>query len=295
MTAELVLDRLFFILGAVLLRLSQERRQAAGEIIAVGRFAVGEEAGLPGRIGGVEHRFRVPLERLHRGLEFGELFFVFLSRQFDHRRGHADPGREPRRRSRFGHTVEGVEQRVVVGLGHRVVFMVMALGAGHCEAKPRRARRVDPVEEVVEPLLLGDRAPLAVQEMVAVEAAGDFLIERGLFGVGRWQEITRQLLGGKTVERHVGVEGLHHPIPPDPLPGIAILLETVGIGVAGGVEPGERHSLAIVRAGEESVDQFFIGLRIGVGNEGIDLLGRGWQADQISVEPADERGPVGLG
>ena len=295
MTAELVLDRLFFILGAVLLPLSQERRQAAGEIIAVGRFAVGKKAGLPGRIGGIEHRFGIALKLLRVSLEFSELFFVFLSRQFDDRRCHADPGREPGRCSRFGHTVEGVEQRVVVGLSHRIVFMVVALGAGHREAEPRRARRVDPVEEVVEPLLLGNRAALAVQKMVAIEAAGDLLIESGLFGGGRRQQVARQLLGGKTVERHVGVEGLHHPVPPDPLPGVAILLEAVGIGVAGDVEPGERHSLAVVRAGKEAVDQFFVGLRIGVGNEGIDLLGRGWQADQISVEPADERGPVGLG
>ena len=49
-----------------------------------------------------------------------------------------------------------------------------------------------------------------------------------------------------------------------------------------------------MRAGQQAIDQVFIGLWIGVGDEGIDLRGSGWQADQIGVEPADECGAIGF-
>ena len=236
-TAELVLDRFFVAVGAVLLGLPQQGGQVAGKVFSIGRLTVGKESGLPGGVGSVDHRLGIPLETLHGGLEFREPGLVFLRGEFDDRRRHANPCRETRGRARLRHAVEGVEQRVVVDLCHRIVFMVVALGTGHGEAKPGGARRVDPVEEVVEPLFLGDRAPLAVQEMVAVEAAGDLLIESGLLSGRRRQEISRQLLAGKTIERHVGIEGLHHPVTPDPLPGVAVLLEAIGVGVAGGIEP----------------------------------------------------------
>lgn len=77
-------------------------------------------------------------------------------------------------------------------------------------------------------------------------------------GVG--EEVAGELFDGELVERHVGVEGVDDPIAPDPLEGIAVLLEAVAIGVACGVEPRESHEFAVVRGLEESVDDFFVGV-----------------------------------
>ena len=227
---------------------------------------------------------------LHGRLQFGQTLGVGFAGHLHDRRRHANPrgvlGRCPLLRE----AVEGVEQRVVVVLGERVVLVIVALRAGHREPQPGGAGRVDAVEEVVEPLLLGDRAPLAIQQVVAVEATGDLL------GGGRLgQKVARELLGRELVEWHVVVESLHHPVAPDPLPGIAVLLKAVGVGVAGSVEPGQRHPLAIVLAGEEPVDHLLVGVGRGVGHERIDLLRRGRDPDEIGVESSQERRPVSLG
>ena len=167
--------------------------------------------------------------------------------------------------------------------------MVVALAAGEREAEPGGACRVDPVEEVVETLLLGNRPPFAVEEVIPVEAAGYSLLDRR---VG--EEIAGKLLGREAVERHVGIEGPNDPVPPHPLPGVTVLLESVGIGVAGGIEPRQRHPFAVMRAGKEPVDEFFVGVRSGIGDEGVDLLGRRRDADEIGREAADEGRPVGF-
>ena len=166
----------------------------------------------------------------------------------------------------------------------------MALAAGERQAEPGGACRVDPVEEVVEPLFLGNRSPLAIEEVIPVEATGYSLLDRR---VG--EEIAGKLLDREAVERHVGVEGPDNPIPPHPLPGVAVLLEAVGIGIAGGIEPRQRHPFAVMGAGKEPVDKFLVGVRSGIGDEGVGLLGRRRDADEVGREAADEGRPVSFG
>jgi len=54
----------------------------------------------------------------------------------------------------------------------------------------------------------------------AIEAGCELLL---VGSVG--QEVARQLLDGELVEGHVGVEGAYHPVAPDILVGIAVLLK----------------------------------------------------------------------
>ena len=167
--------------------------------------------------------------------------------------------------------------------------MVVALCAGHCQAEPGGARRVDAIKEIDKSLLFRDRPTFAVEQMVAVEAAGDPL---PLSCVRH--EVAGELFDGELIKRHVGVEGSHHPIPPDPLPGVAVLLKAVGVGIAGGVEPGQHHPFAVVRARQQPVDELLVGGRIVVRHEGIDV-GRCWrQAGEIEREATDQGGPVGF-
>ena len=86
---------------------------------------------------------------------------------------------------------EGVEL-VILALGDRVELVVVALGAADGQAEPDGARGVDAVDDVGGLVLGGDRAALVVDHVVAVEPAGDLLLERGVR-----QQVAGKLLDGE--------------------------------------------------------------------------------------------------
>ena len=85
------------------------------------------------------------------------------------------------------------------------------------------------------------------------------------------QQVAGELLDGELVERHVGVERLDHPVAVRPDRPRAVLLVAVGVGVAGQVEPAPGPALAVVRRGEQPVDQLLVGVRRRVVDERVDL------------------------
>ena len=163
--------------------------------------------------------------------------------------------------------------------------MVVALGARHRQSEPGGRGALDAVEEADEPLLLGDVAALAVEDVVAVEGRGEALL-----GCGVRQEVAGQHLGAELVERFVGVELAHQPIPPDPLERIAVLLEAVAVGVAGGIEPRQDHALAVAGRSQQAVDLLLIGVGRAVGEEGGRLLRRGREAGQVQRHASQQGG-----
>ena len=150
----------------------------------------------------------------------------------------------------FRHVIKKREQRVVVALRDRIVFVIVALRARHRQAHPCRRRRVHAVEKIVPALLLRDRAALAVQQMIAIESGRDELIARRIR-----QQIAGELFDRKLVERHVRIQRTHHPIAPHPLKRIAVLLKAIAVRKPRRVEPRQRHPFAIVRRGEQTVGQ----------------------------------------
>ena len=71
------------------------------------------------------------------------------------------------------------------------------------------------------------------------------------------------------------------------LPG-GINLETVAIGVARKVQPTDRHTFAVVRGTQESIDHFGIGILRGVGQERIDLLEGRSKSDQVECHTTQQ-------
>jgi hypothetical protein len=125
--------------------------------------------------------------------------------------------------------------------------------------------------------------------MVAVEACGDPLLEGGV-----WQQIAGELLDCELVEGHVGVERLDDPIAPAPHVPRAIVLIAAGVGIACGVEPGERHLLSIAGRSQQAIDKPFIGIRRAIGDESSDLLGSRWQPSEVEADAPDELRGAGL-
>ncbi len=134
--------------------------------------------------------------------------------------------------------------------------MVVATGAADRQSEPYGAGRLDAVDGILGGKLLGDDAAFAVAAMVALKAGGDALVERRLR-----QLIARQLLDRELIERQVAVERLDQPIAPPPHRPLAVGLIAIGIGVAGGVEPGGRHPLSVARRGQQPVHRCFVGCR----------------------------------
>ena len=290
MLSQLGLDSQLLIGRTFVFRLPQQGGQGVGQPFAFRRLAVGEQSRPPTFVGGVGHALRLVLGRLDLLFKIGDADLVFLRRCFDEWGRDADPGREELRRARLGHPIECVEQTVVVPHRDRVVFVVVALSARHRQSEPRGGGRVDAIEQIDKPLLFRNRAALAVQQVVAIETAGDFLVERG---VG--QQVARELPQRELVERHVRVDRLNHPVAPDPLPRVAILLESVAVGIPSRIEPRQRHPFAEMRAGHQAVHQALVRLWIVVGDERVNLGGRGRQSDQVDRQAFDQGGSIGLG
>jgi hypothetical protein len=76
---------------------------------------------------------------------------------------------------------------------------------------------------------------------------------------------------------------------------VGVDVEAVRVGVAGEIEPAERHAFAIVRRGEQAVHLLLVGIGGFVGEEGGDLGGRGREAREIEAEAAQQRGAIGFG
>ena len=187
-------------------------------------------------------------------------------------------------------------QRVVVVLRDGVELVVVALGTVDRDARERADRvghhvvAVEVAGDLAVGLRLGhlavaDQVPrsggdeanclLAVDRIGEEHVAGDLLLDEpgvGLVGVERADDVIA--------------------IGPGIRAGL-VLVVAVRVAVVDDVEPVPGPAFAIARRGQQPVDEFFIGRRIGIGDEGIHFFGRRRQARQVEREPADERAAVG--
>ncbi len=146
------------------------------------------------------------------------------------------------RRPRFVVAVEEREQAVVFLLRNGVVFVIVALGALDGQAEHRLSDGVHAVEHRVHAKLLGIDGALLVEHGIAQEAGGHDLIL-----VGVRQLVAGKLLDEELVVGQITVEGVDHVIAVEMDLARHVLLVTVGIRVAGGVQPVPSPAFAVVR------------------------------------------------
>ena len=79
--------------------------------------------------------------------------------------------------------------------------------------------------------------------MITVKSTGNLLIDGGI-----GQKVPSQLPDGKLIERHILIKGFDHPVPPNPLVGVSVLLEAITVGIACSIQPFESHTFTIVWA-----------------------------------------------
>ena len=190
---------------------------------------------------------------------------------------------------------EGREEAIVVGLRDRVELVVVAAGAADRQAQERGAgRRGHVVEGVVAgplDLVLRDlrrehagadeprrrqreRPPLRRQRR-GVLVAGELPLHEGVVGQ----------VGVERPDHEVAVVEGERPV--------VILLEPVALREPRDVEPVPRPALPETLVGQQAIDDLPEGVRRVVGDEGVDLLRRRRDADQVERHAADLRHPVG--
>ena len=179
--------------------------------------------------------------------------------------------------------IEGIHHAIVVLCSNGVILVIMTLGTGHGQAQPGGGGDIHPVKKNHKALLFRNRPTLPIIQMISVKPAGYLLINRGMR-----KKISSELPNGKLIKWHVLIEGLHHPVPPDPLIGFSIKLKTIAIGIAGGIQPFHSHSFAVMRAGQQMIDHFFIRIRGGIVHVSIHFFRRGRQPDQVGIEAFDQ-------
>jgi hypothetical protein len=193
----------------------------------------------------------------------------------------------------LGRGEHGLDRAVVPGR-HRIKLVIVAAGALQRVGEERLAHAVG---DVVEEPLASDLRDFHGREFPgahAEEAGGNDLL-----GIVRVQFIAGELFADELVVRLVAVEGPHHVIAIPP--GVAAF-KVVGkprrIGVPHHVQPVLGHALAVVRTGQQAIDQAADG-GIRVAGEFLlklrDLLRRRRQTGQIERRAADPRAGIGRG
>ena len=185
--------------------------------------------------------------------------------------------------------VQEGHQLVVLAMLDRVVFVRVALGAADSQAQPRGAGGGHPVGHRMETELQRIDAALLIEHRVAVESRGDELVSRRIR-----KQVSRQLLHGEPVERHVGVEGADHPVAPGPDAPGAVFFVAVGVGVPGEVHPAPGPAFAVAGRGQQSVHPALIAGIAGVLQELLDFGRRGGQSDQIERHAPGQGVGIGL-
>jgi len=117
--------------------------------------------------------------------------------------------------------------------------MVVAAGACHGQAEPDGAGGFGLVKDIFDTIFLGDPPPFPIDHVVSVEAGGQNLI-----GMSFGNEVAGDLVDCELVKGHVVVEGLNNPVAPGPHAAFAVTLISIGVGIAGSIEPIPGHPLA---------------------------------------------------
>ena len=134
---------------------------------------------------------------------------------------------------------EGGEGVVVLGR-ERIVFVIVATRALHGEAEKGGAKGVGAVGDVFDAVFFEHDSTFHHVTVKTVESGGQHF---GRTSVG--EQIPGNLQRHELVVGHVLVERRDDPVTPRPDKAFTVALVTVGVGVAGDVEPFSSHALGV--------------------------------------------------
>ena len=197
------------------------------------------------------------------------------------------------------HRLEEGAHPVMVGVGERIVFVIVAAIARERHGEERARGRLGKVGHQfgAAAVLLVEGPGGIVLRAEAQVAGGDegvllgFILRRAFE-----QFVARELFANELVERLVRIERADDVVTKAPCLGPELIpVETVAVAVADHVQPEPGLMLAVARRGEELIHEAFVGVGTPVVQKRRQFFRRRRQAGEIKVEPTGERAPVGLG
>ncbi len=199
---------------------------------------------------------------------------LFISRH----QGHIIP---------WQHRREKRPQAVIIRPQDRIKLVIVAAGAPHAQPKKRIGCHVRHVDQHLVPLLFDIALVVFVKPRSQITRGHDHI------RIVRSQLIAGQLLDDKPIIGLIAVKRPDHIIAIGPGVGpIGILLEPIRLGIPNQIKPMPAPSFAIVRAGQQPVDQSLIGVGPRILDERPNLARRRGKPDQIKCRPANERHPI---
>ena len=172
--------------------------------------------------------------------------------------------------------------RIIVGMGNRIEFVVMASSTSHGQSHECTGRCADHIVQFVGPLLSGQAGIGALHAVVGTrhQKAGRFVDPHA---------ITSKLFKQEFVEGFVFVDGSNDIVAIGPGIGAWLIrFKSIAFGKFDDIQPMPTPALAEMGRREQSVDQSFAGVGTRIVQELPKLVGRGGKTEQIECRPADE-------
>ena len=185
--------------------------------------------------------------------------------------------------------VEEGEHGVVVVLAQRLGLVIVAASTAHRQAKEGLGGGAHDVIEFLVALGAAVLVGAGVEDSKTVVTRRDERSRRHVV-----QLVAGELLENETIVRLRLVEALNDVVAVSRSERfLPVELVAVRLSVAYKVEPVASPALPVARACQEPVDHSLIGIRSGVVEKGVHVLGRGWQSGQIEGHAAQQRAIVG--
>ena len=178
----------------------------------------------------------------------------------------------------FRNLVEERVDLVELFLRDVIKFVIMTPGAGQGHAQPDLAGGNDPVHHILGAVLLIDDASLDRDPVVSIETRSEALLVGSLR-----QQIPGQLFDGELIEGLVAVVGVDHPVTPDPVLTLGVVLVAIGVSVAGEVKPMPSQVLPVGGLSKEMIHHARVGPGVLVGEKVPYLLDARRQTCQVKT------------
>src|SRR5438067_8225287 len=152
--------------------------------------------------------------------------------------------------------------------------MIVALRALNRQTKDAFANAIHAIKHGIHAKLLRIDAALLVNHRISQKTGRYDLVLARI-----WKLITGDLVDNKLIVRHVAVQRVDYPVAVKPNAARLVLFETVGIGIARGVQPLPRPTLAVMRRGQEAFNLLLVSIGATICHKGIDFRWRGRQSN----------------
>ena len=180
----------------------------------------------------------------------------------------------------FVRIIQECKQTVVFVVREWIKFMCVTLSTLYRQSQDRLANTVQTIKHFDHAKLFRDNRSLFIDHAVAQKTSSDLLL---LSRTG--QQVAGNLLDDELVPRHVSVDGVNHPVSPDPLFALQIFFVAVGVGVPCKIQPVSSPFFAEPFVHQQRLDRCLRPLLLKL----LHLVRRRRQSDQVEVETSSQQ------